>query len=184
MGWVGTRWTGAPPEDAYGRVTDPERFAELHVIAAELLDELQERYDVVRETALEPDRHSEAPAPVVRLVPRDPAAAALAIVFTAFPGLVVRLGRDADTAHLRECGCDACDDTVEECAEQLRRYADAVTSGSFRERLVHDDGWWHERRYDDDRTERHTIGADELARLRAAMPNGELMWTPWPLRPR
>lgn len=180
-GLVSMRWNGAPPEEAYGRVTDPGRFAGLHEVAGVLLDELQERFDVVRETGLEPDRHGEAPAPVVRLVPRDPAAASLAVAFTAFPGLVVRLGRTADTAHLPMCGCDACDETVEECTEQLQRFVDAVTSGAFRERLVHDGGWWHERWYEAGRWANRSLVDDvaQLARLRAELPGGERTWRPW-----
>lgn len=180
------RWTGAPPEDAYGRVTDPGRFSRLHAIAGELLDELTERFDVARETALEPDPHSDAPAPVVRLRPRDPAAAPLTIVFTGFPGLVVRLGRTDDTAHLPVCGCDACDESVEDCAEELRRFAVAVTSGAYGERLVRDGGWWHEQWFDPRGRAmpgRTLIESEErIAELRAALPSGERTWRPWPQR--
>lgn len=180
------RWTGAPPEDAYGRVTDPGRFSRLHAIAGELLDELSERFDVIRETALEPDLHSDAPAPVVRLVPRDPAAAWLTVVFTGFPGIVVRLGRNDDTAHLPVCGCDACDESVEECAARLREYAVAVTSGAFGERLVRNGGWWHEQWFAPDgrAAAARTLVEDEerIAALRAELPGGERTWRPWPQR--
>ncbi|MFC4947044.1 DUF6226 family protein [Pseudonocardia sp. GCM10023141] len=183
---VNRRWAGAPPEEAYGRVTDPGRFAALHTIAGEALDELELRYDVTRERALEPDRHSTAPAPVVRLVPRDPAAATLTVVFTAFPGLIVRLGRDDDTLYLPTCGCDACDELVEDCAELLGDYVDALATGAFGEGLTLDDGWWHERWI---RTERRSSSSRslvedpiQLAELRAAMPHGERTWAAWSRR--
>ncbi len=58
----------------------------------------------------------------MRLVPANPAAAPLTLIFTAFPGPEVRMGR-GDWMHLPGCGCDACDETVEECAQQLRDQA-------------------------------------------------------------
>lgn len=182
---VGDRWDGTPPQEAYGRVTDPGRYAGLHTVGQDLLDELEDRFAVKRETSSEPDRHGTEPMTAVRLVPADPAAAALTIVFDAFPGLIVRMGRD-DLMHLPVCGCDACDETVEECTEQLRDRIDALTAGTFGERLVHDQGWWHERWY---RTadgvsgcSRSSVDDDQFDELRAAMPDGELTWAPWPER--
>ncbi|WP_229075373.1 DUF6226 family protein [Actinoplanes sp. DH11] len=43
---IGMDAAGDPPEEAYGRVTDPERFRVLHDTAHRVLDELVERYEV------------------------------------------------------------------------------------------------------------------------------------------
>lgn len=182
MGRVGNRWgVDGPPEEAYGRVTDPSRYAELHTAGREVLDKLERRYAVTREVSTEPDRHGNDPALVVRLVPADPTAAALTIVFDAYPGLIVRMGRDSETS-LPGCGCDACDETVEDCTEQLRLLMEALTAGTFGERLVREHGWCHERWY-------RAEGAGwsgltpargrQLRALRAMLPDGELRWTPW-----
>jgi hypothetical protein len=77
-----SRWGEAgPPPEAYERVTDADRFAPLHVHARELLADLERRF-VVRRT--EP---SDPAGP-----PPTPAAAVLTVVFTSFPGLLVRYG--------------------------------------------------------------------------------------------
>lgn len=186
MAQVARRWNGDPPEEAYGRVTDPGRFAGLHVVARDLLDELETRFGVGRETSSEPDRHGPEPAPVVRLVPADPAASPLSIVFDAFPGLTVRMGRGDDWLHLPYCGCDACDETVDWCTEQLRDRVEALTAGTFGERLVREHGWWHERWFrfaeGDSRDSQKIFDKDRIAALRAALPDGELRWAPWPAR--
>jgi hypothetical protein len=45
----GNRWGAeGPPLEAYSRVTDPERFGSLHLVAAELLDRLEREFDVER----------------------------------------------------------------------------------------------------------------------------------------
>jgi uncharacterized protein DUF6226 len=176
-----------PPKDAYGRVTDAVRFAPLHKIARQVLEGLETRYDVTRQSFTEIDPHGSEPAAAVRLVPADPAAAPLAIVFDAFPGLLVRSGRqDADGVYLPHCGCDACDDSVVDCTEELARLIDATTAGTFGERLVYADGaWWHEAWY---RTPTSTVrgrsrlNGRRLAVLRKAIPGGELVWAPWPER--
>ena len=40
---------GMPPEEAYGRVTNPERFRVLHTVMLEILDKLEAEFDVRRE---------------------------------------------------------------------------------------------------------------------------------------
>ena len=182
---MGDRWDGAPPEEAYGRVTDPGRYAGLHAVGRDLLDELESRFAVTRETFTESARHGAERAPAVRLIPANPAAAPLTLIFTAFPGLEVRMGSDV-WMHLPVCGCDACDETVEESAEQLRDQVEALIAGTFGERLIRKRGWWHERWY---RTAHGAAGGsrvrvdrEQLVALRAAMPDGELRWEPWPER--
>ncbi|HJP80460.1 MAG TPA: DUF6226 family protein [Pseudonocardiaceae bacterium] len=178
------RRTDSTPEGAYRRVTNPDRFGPLHEIARRHLGQLEARYDVVRQTFTEADPHGSAPAAGVRLVPRDAAAAPLAVVFDAFPGVLVRCGRqDADGVHLPRCGCDACAESVVDCAEEFAGLIDATISGSFGERLIQDDGaWWHEEWY---RTPtwsgggRSRLETDQLAVLRKAVPAGGSAWAPW-----
>jgi uncharacterized protein DUF6226 len=182
-----TDWGEAgPPEDAYGRVTDAARFAPLHPYARDLLDELARRYAVTVETSSELDPNGRGPVPMVRLTPAEPAASPLSVTFTEFPGLRLRLGVAVDVV-LPGCGCDACAETVEESVEMLREYVEALTTGRFGERLVRREygDWWHEVWYGTDLGVNNggaTVGGDELATLRAALPTGEVTWAPWPRR--
>lgn len=182
---VGHMWgSQGPPPEAYGRVTDAQRYRELHTVAHSLLNDLQQRFDVTRELSTESDRHSPEPAPVVRLVPADPAASALTIVFDAFPGVLVRMGHDGGT-HQPVCGCDACDEPVQRCAEQLRGYVEVCVTGAFGERLVHDDTWWHERWYEFPTGvswDRAPLDVPQRDALREAFAGDEMRWAPWPQR--
>lgn len=129
------RWADGPEPDAYSRVTDPERFAVLQPFARALLDDLEREFAVRRD----------APATIeggaadlvnwtapVRLVPLDADAAPLTIAFTSFPGVLVRFGRATDVV-LPFCGCDACDDLVQELVEDLRFRVEALVTGGFSE---------------------------------------------------
>jgi hypothetical protein len=83
-----------PP--AYGRVTDPERFAPLHGYALELLSSLAITVDVetIEQHGLDP--HLETTGvkrPSIRLMPNDYAAAPITVSFTDFPGLRMRFGQ-------------------------------------------------------------------------------------------
>lgn len=179
------RWgSDGPPQEAYGRVTNAERYRGLHLIGRALLDDLERRFDVTREVRAEADRHGASPAPVVRLVPADSAASPLTIVFDDFPGLLVRMGHNCDTG-LPACGCDACDETVERCEEQLRAYADVCVAGNFGERIVHADGWWHERWYGSPvgaSWNRTPLDLPQRDALRQTFAGDETRWAPWPQR--
>jgi hypothetical protein len=156
------RWGAeGPPEEAYGRTTDVARFAVLHDIGHQLLDDLERRYDVTRTTTSEPDSHSDVEAAVVTLVPADPRASALTLVFDAFPGLLVRYGSRGAT-HEPVCGCDACDEDVESCVARMTDRIDAVVSGSF--------------------GERDRVDGARLAELRQALPEPAREGRPWGLR--
>lgn len=179
---MGDRWgTGSPPEDAYSRVTDPEIYRPLHGIAEAVLEDLVRRFDVVREEVAGPGRS-------VRLTPAAEGAAALTVEFTDFPGLRVHLGRESGSgAPVPMCGCDACDETVEDCRESLLRLMAALTAGTFGERLVRDaEGWWHESWTEaDGRSANRTrlFSDEDVEALRRALPGGELTWRPWTPRP-
>src|SRR6202171_2510794 len=126
------------PLEAYSRVTNPERFASLHVVAGELLDRLQLEFDVVRTEGhgLDPELEEgcKLARPSVTLVPRDVGAAPIVVAFSAFPGLRVRFGRWWTTAF-PTCGCDACDETAESETERLKSLVDNLTAGRFREAI-------------------------------------------------
>ncbi|PRX44752.1 hypothetical protein B0I33_111267 [Prauserella shujinwangii] len=165
-------------------MSDPGRYAALHAIGRAVLAELARDYAVTTETTTEPDGRG-GPAPAVRLVPADRDAAPLTMVFDGRPALRVRLGGTELT--LPHCRCDACAETVEECAAELRTHVTALTAGTFGERLVRDGGWWHERWYragDEKGSSRTRLRRAERAALRERLPGGERRWAPWPRRTR
>lgn len=104
----------------------------LHEAAEDILDELTDGYMVDRREGKEPT----GPAPdaeVVRtvwLVPRSPAAGPLAVAFTDFPGIVLRLGRWF-VEPLPACGCDDCAADPAVLVENLRLQATAHVEGGL-----------------------------------------------------
>ncbi|WP_210505401.1 DUF6226 family protein [Naasia sp. SYSU D00057] len=135
----GERWAdGGPPEDAYSRVSHPERFAPLHAVAETLLAHLRSTYDVaVEDDVSVADDLRSRPREVlraVRLTPADPDAAPLVVVFTSFPGVIVRAGLLHDFPF-PICGCDACDERWDDQAGQLEAQVFAVVEGRYRERV-------------------------------------------------
>lgn len=109
----GSRWgMGAAPEDAYSRVTHPERYAPLHDVADALVAHLMAEYDCVAE-------EDTAEAHEVRAVWMRPASGrGFRLAWTTFPGVRAGLGGDVDEAA-PICGCDACDQPLEQAAEQF-----------------------------------------------------------------
>lgn len=136
------RWgPDGPPQEAYSRVTNPERFAPLHEFAEELLGKLtsefhverSEGYDLDPDLDLEPVR-TDLARPTVRLTPHRELSAPLQVSFTTFPGLLVRAGR-WHNEPIPVCGCDACDETADSAIERLCFLAENVVAGRFREEL-------------------------------------------------
>ncbi|HEY5222743.1 MAG TPA: DUF6226 family protein [Microbacteriaceae bacterium] len=87
----GNRWGGASPhEDAYSCVSNLQRFAPLHAVAAALIEWLQNTFDVTAEqtpSAANDLLHTpDEVVRAVRVVPRDPTAAPLTFVLTQVPG--------------------------------------------------------------------------------------------------
>ena len=131
------RWgPEGPPEDAYSRVTNPERFRPLHPTMLEIIGRLENGFEVERTEGYGLDEELERgfglARPCVRLSPRDPDAAPIAVVFSAFPGLHVRFGR-WHTEAFPSCGCDACDESAEDQIERLNEMVDDTTAGRYRE---------------------------------------------------
>jgi hypothetical protein len=159
-----------PPEEAYSRVTDPERFAPLHPFALRLIDQLVRDYKVQPSERPQPSFELGAKQAVARptvvLTPDDRAAAPIEIVFTDFPGLTVRLGRDY-REHYPQCGCDACDETAKEQAEEFDWHARQVVAGRFIEASRDEAEFW-------DPSGRRSRRGD-AARLESA----GVHWKPW-----
>jgi Family of unknown function (DUF6226) len=177
-----------PLDEAYSRVTDAGRYAVLHEAAEDLLDELTGRYVVDRRETKEP-AWLRPDAPVVRtvrLVPRSPAAGPLAISFTDFPGVVLRLGRWYEDP-LPACGCDACAEDPAELVGTLRSRAAAHVEGGLWERI--------RRGITASCLETRLIGPEfrtsrqapvDAHEARAARRDGfaaPVQWAPWPPRP-
>lgn len=133
----GSRWgSGLPAEDSYSVTSNLERFAPLHDVTDALIEHLARNYAVTIDDRLEHAGDLLHPAAdavrVVRVVPVDTDAAALTFVFTSFPGIRLHAGHLQDFAF-PSCGCDACDETWESCAEELEETVFAVVGGGFSE---------------------------------------------------
>ena len=74
------------------------------------------------------------PLRVVRLIPHIPTAAPVAVIFTDFPGIRLRLGRWYEES-LPNCGCDACDEQPGELVADLRTQVSALVEGGLWERV-------------------------------------------------
>jgi hypothetical protein len=130
----GTRWTGSPPDDSYSHVSNPERFAPLQIIADALIEHLRAAYraDIA---ALAKSPTTSATTKLIAVTPEQADAAPLVFRFTGFPGVELRAGVRYSAAF-PSCGCDACDETWEDAADNMERLVFAVTDGRFSERIV------------------------------------------------
>lgn len=187
------QWLAEPPRLVRGilaqvraerQTTDTAHFAVLHDAADTLLDELSERYMVERRETKELLGPDEALVRMVRLLPRTPAAGPLAIAFTDFPGLTVRLGRWWAEV-LPACGCDDCGEDPADLIVLLKTQAAALIEGGLWERVRRGvGGSWFETRL---------IGVGVSARregpltppdARDARRGGfaaPVQWAPWPV---
>jgi hypothetical protein len=169
----------------YSQVTNPGRFAVLHDEAERLLDELTARYTVERREALEPLSGTGRRVRTVRLIPRTPAAAPLAVAFTDFPSVVLRLGRWYEES-LPGCGCDACGEQPADLVVDMRAQVEALVEGGLWERVRRGlAGSWSETRLvgPDLRLGRENLLDPREAR--AARRDGfaaPVQWAPWPKR--
>ena len=175
-----------PPADAYGRMSDPTRYAELHTFAASLTQQLVERYDAQLSHLSVPDPAGREPdAPALQVVPSRPDGAVLTLVLTQLPGIEVRL--DGRTwLLLPHCGCDACDETTDECLDQLRNLVTATVDGTIGERLTRLDGEWSHERWAQSNAARWSsrtpVTRAWLSELQTAFPGDETAWEAWPRR--
>src|SRR4051794_30351497 len=115
-----------PPEEAYGRVTNPERYAAVLDAAHDLVTELVRDFDVDVITGGDADPLFVARTQrvdvedVVRLVPRAEGAGPVTFAFTTFPAVLARAGQWRINAY-PHCGCDACDEDPADAIAQLRK---------------------------------------------------------------
>ena len=169
----------------YPHTTDTERFAALHEAADALLDELAERYVVERRETKELLGPDEALVRTVRLIPRTPAAAPLAISFTGLPGLRVRLGRWW-VEVLPRCGCADCAEDPGHLVEELRVQAKALIEGGLWERVRRGvSGSWFETRLIGEGIKVGREGPLSSRAARNARRGGfavAVQWAPWPRR--
>jgi hypothetical protein len=169
----------------YPHTTDPKRFAVLHDAADALLDELAERYVVERRETKELLGADEALVRTVRLIPRTPAAAPLAIAFTGLPGLRVRLGRWW-TQTLPECECADCVEDPAPLVDELRTQSTALIEGGLWERVRRGvSGSWFETRLIGEGFKSAREGLLSARAARQARRGGfalAVQWAPWPRR--
>jgi hypothetical protein len=168
-----------PPDDAYERVTNPERFAPLHEAADALVARLESQYQVERSDGGPP-----AYAGVIRQVELVPTAGAPLIVrWDDFPAVSVRYGSRHEESY-PQCGCDACEEheQPDQLIEDLERRVQAVVAGRFNESvLCEDDATWL--KFEFNFGDGHASGGTRLSEGHLLWNRpGQVVWPPWPLR--
>ncbi|MYC32917.1 MAG: hypothetical protein F4X64_07035 [Chloroflexi bacterium] len=175
-----------PPEEAYSRVTEPERFAPLHDWALDTVAGLERYYEITRVEGIGLDHdleRSQISRPTVKLTPLHESGAPVTIVFTDFPGLAVRTGRWF-TDWFPSCGCDACDEMPDGVFQEFMELVRCVVSSGFRESLYlsrRGDGW----RTSEFRSDEYSrSGESRVPRSEAIhILNGQdeivFRWAPW-----
>lgn len=181
----GSRWPdGSPPEEAYSRVSHPERFAPVATVVDALVDHLETWYavDVDR-------RRGEAGGRIVQL--RPPMGATITLTLTP-EAVVIEAGalfRDVAPG----CACDACDESAATVADHVEETLLAIAAGGLREVFpVGAQRWVHTRILTPAGHGRSSSGApdprlsaarlDDAADRLARLPDG--WWPAWPLRSR
>lgn len=131
----GSRWPGEAPATAYGTTSNPERFEPLHQIAVALIDYLVRSF-AVRTSESSAYARTLVPEPpefvrLVRLAAESGHRTSLTMVFTAFPGIAVYAGTKYVEAF-PACGCDACDDSVDDVVDRLQSCVLDLAGGHLR----------------------------------------------------
>ncbi len=114
-------------EEAYGRITNPERYMPVVESARAIVELLVDRH-VATATAEHPTPDPDQRVSVVeRIVVRspEPGSAELRFEITDFPGVYLHVGQ-LSRFDLPRCGCDACDEQPTELERQLAAIVDAV----------------------------------------------------------
>jgi Family of unknown function (DUF6226) len=171
------RWgREGPPDEAYGRVTHPERFAPVVDAADGLVAALSAAYDVVVAPA-----ELERTVRATRLVPA--AGAPLTVGISEFPGARVAYGAWC-VESFPVCGCDACDEDAPDTIEDMLGLVDDVVHGRFVEELIRRPRELSIRRWGrgQSRGSRGKLHTADFERLSAAAPAGRHEWPPWPVR--
>ena len=125
----------APEDDAYSRVTRPDRYQMVVDAAHATMDRLQATHEVERSDGelgdLDPERWPRAV--VTRLDPSE--GAPIVLGMTDFPGVIVRAG-NWFVEGFPTCGCDACDEQPLDVVEALEEVVEGVIGGQFTEVLT------------------------------------------------
>ena len=167
------------PPEAYGRVSNSERYAVLHDVAREVVEQLARNYEVVRTQGESADLDVVPPDSVTDVVLLTPPAGSgpLGIGFTRFPGVVIRYGRWRHVTY-PHCGCDACDESPERLGAEMVRSLHEFINSRVTETLRR--GLKPTLSYRiDGRDQTAFLSRDEARRL--GRPE-HLEWSPWPGR--
>ena len=139
----GNRWadkTQSQRESSCEMVTHPERFSPLHTVATALSDYLISTYDVTVEEGYSVTTDLLHPPPAretvkaVRLTPNREGCASLVLIQTDFPGVLLYAGVLFNEV-LPSCGCDGCDESWEDCANDLEWETFAIVNGNLTEEI-------------------------------------------------
>ena len=127
-----------PDDDAYGRVTNPERFGAVVDAARALIEHLASTYEVEVTRARGGFRvgftqWGDPESETIHLIPAM--GAPLSFVVTAFPGVYIRFG-EWEAQGFPACGCDACGEPPENVVEHMDELVGAVVGGRFKEELA------------------------------------------------
>ena len=125
-----------PDEDAYGRVTNPERYQVVADAAIALISDLVRAFDVEEtsgQSVVDFPTWQVTTAETVHLVPRE--GAPLAFLITDFPGVAVRFGEWTREAF-PTCGCDACDEPPTDVIEKMNDLVEGAVGGRYEEELT------------------------------------------------
>ena len=125
-----------PAPEAYGRVTNPDRYRVVVDAAQSLLRRLVETYDVVQSPGSTTTDFPEYRGPsldTIRLVPRR--GVPLIFALSPFPGVMVRFGNLGQEAF-PGCGCDACDEQPDQEIQRMTRLVEAAIDGGYEEDLT------------------------------------------------
>ena len=186
----GTWGREGPPDEAYSRVTNPERFRPLHGAALRLVERLVADYDVEMTEGYDLSvlgiGKERLVRPSVKLSLDDITCAPLTVAFDDFPGVSIGVGRWKEVGF-PSCGCDACDEDADGEIARMTRAFDSVVAGGFREAVriprFFGDGWLEESSLTPSGWV--TFSKSRVERSRALEMTGghlylEYDWKPWP----
>ena len=164
---------GEPPDEAYSRVTNSERFRSLHGAALGLVERLKAEYDVEMSEGYELGdfgvSREELARPTIMLCPNDTDCAPITVAFTDFPGVIVGFGKWKEEPF-PNCGCDACDEDTDGETESMTEMFESVMTGGFLEAVriprFLGDGWVGSAFADTRMPMTEKEGADRLERAR------------------
>lgn len=178
------RSIGEPEDDAYGRVTDPERWRALHHAASHLIEQLTAGYSVTRTDGIDLDAWAAGmwpSSPATRLDPRS-GGSAITFTFTAVPGVMVSYGHAGEDSFPR-CGCDTCGEDPEEEAQRMADVVRDVVSGGLTEirtrRRSRHDAYESQLHARDGSGWSGSGGSVDAEAKRGAVPIGTTRWPAW-----